>query len=370
MPNVASGVSEAGAEENVNSDAGFEAALARKGVEPEVGETTTDTSVSAGLEVAEPEDQPRSPEGRFAPKETVVEEPETSDVDDGVDPLVAEYLAKYNGDPDAAIKAAAHQQNLIGEQGNKLGQQAERVARLEGQLETLLATQKSPQSDAPTLSGDEVDAKAYTLIEAKGYHEAATEAANYKLSTGDDRLYGAIIDQWSLESGYQASKHVADFTAWERTQNLTPSAPDAWVEDQKGAQQMGNTIKALAAERGDGWSQIAPHMEQALDDLPADIAKLVASPDSALSLAGARIVADRAMFLAAQSGQPAEVATTPEPKGNRKLAGAQVASGALRPAPKAPSGSPQSVQEATVAFKEAIMGADTTSVASGLTYGK
>ncbi len=368
MPSTAEGIEQAAPEENVNSEAGFAAALAGKGVEPEAGdEHSTDTSIASGLEVVEP-DQPRTPTGQFAPKETVQEESETSTATEEIDPLVAEYLAKYDGDPEKAIKAAAHQQRLIGEQGSKLGEQAERLARLEGLVEGI---GKRPETAAPTLSVEQVEEQAASLIAAGGYDDAATKAANIALQTGDDRVYGEVIDSWSLESGYQAAKHVANFEAWKAQQNVPQHGSDPWVEQQKNVAQMGATLTTVAKERGATWAQIAPHMEKALEGLPEQVAALVSSEDAALRLAGTRIVADRATLLAGAAEQAAPTAEAGIPPSvARKLGGAGVATGALRPPAKGVEGKTQTVEEAKAEFKRAILEVETTDIASGLTYAK
>lgn len=376
MANTAEGLEIPAADEQVNSEAGFAAALAGKGVEPDEGDTSTDTSVALGLETVEPGAN-RGPDGRFAPaKPDTPAQPQDTSTERGAsvvtsdDPAIADYLAKYGGDPEKALAAAVEAQRLIGRRDEERDTLREQVAKLTGIVETLQATATALPPQA-VLTDEQVEERAVGLVESQGgFFQAATLAANESI-TGDARIYDSIIERWALESPIQATRFDTDFQLWKREQAAPPSAPDPWVEEQKTATGMEGTILALKKELGEEtWAQVAPKMGDALDAMPPQVAAMIADNDPAIRLAGTRLVADRATLLAGAAPQVQEVADEGMPDSvRRKLAGASVATAGLRPAVKAPEGQ-ISREEAVKAFKQEIMSAETTSVASGLTYGK
>lgn len=383
MANVNEGLETPPAGESVNSQAGFDAALAGKGIEPEEGETSEDTSIASGLETVEP-GVARGPDGKFVAKaaapakpETPVQQQDTSaDADQQVtsdDPEVAAYLERYNGDPAAALKAAANQSSVLGRQGQELGTLRETVAELRGMVTALTATTAAAASPATVYTDEQIEERAGGLIQSKGYSDAATDAANLSLQPGgDERLLRSIYEQWSIEDPWEANNFLADFRAFQRTSALQPAAKeDPFVENLKADVGIDLTIKTLAAELGDAWAHAAPKMGEALDAMPPQVGAMIADEDPAIRLAGARLVADRATLLAGAPAPTTEQDTENDDMPDsvkRKLLGSSVATAGLRPAPAAPAGQ-ETKEEAIAAFKQGILEAETTSVASGLTFG-
>lgn len=385
MANVNEGLEQPAADEKVNSEAGFAAALAGKGVEPDKDENTSDTSVALGLETIEPGKE-RGPDGRFTAKtETPAPAQDTSNTAAQAittdDPALAAYLGKYGGDVEKALQAAVEAQSLIGRRDEEREQLRERLAKMEGTVEAL---SRQPQAPAPpVLTDEQVEERAASLVSAKGgWVEAATVAANEAHASGDSRVYDSLVEQWALESPIQAARFDTDFQLWKREQAApkTEAAPDPWVEEQKASTGINATMKAIMAEIGkDAFEAITTVgadgeslMIKALDSMPPQVGQMVADDDPQIRLAGAKIVADRAMLLAGTTTKTDVQEVTDEgmPESvRRKLSGASVATAGLRPAPAAPQGQ-VSKEDAIKTFKEEIMAAETTSVASGLTYGK
>lgn len=398
MTSTAEGITTPSDSEKVNSESGFAAALKSKGFEPdkgivEGGEASSDTSVLAGLETVEPTTPARGPDGKFVAKAATPEDTPQQGADTSTgeqftsdDPAVAEFLKKYDGNLEEAIKGAAHAQSLIGRRDDERDQMAQRLAQLEGLVEGLKAG-AAPAVTAPALlSDEEVEQRASEQVASKGYLGAAAEAAEWADQTGDNRPLKSIFDQWNIEDPWAATNFIADHRARTAVARATSAAPaatgaDPWVEDRKTAEGMAATFTALKSELGqetfnallasDASGESA--LTKALATLPAEVQKLVVSDDADTRLAGTRIAANTAIasgLVQAAPAAPTEDQGMPASVA-RKLAGAGVATAGLRPVTQAGgSGDQQTLEEATRDFKNAILEAETTSVASGLTYGK
>lgn len=359
MPDTPQGITTPGAEEAVNTAAGFEAAMAAKGIQREEADgEAVDSDIASGLTY---EDQPRfapPPEG----EPEAEEEPEA-------DPLEEYIASRHGGDREAALAAlhqeAVNQRSVIGRQGQELGdmrRMREEMAELRGQVSTLTTM---PQQQP--VYADDPDDVANNLIERFGYREAATQAANIAHETGDDSVYSRVFDSWNLEEPYQAANHVADFRAWQRDQAAAaPAQPDRWVEEQKTVAALEAPLERLSKELGEErWAVVAPRMDSALEALPQGVAELVVNPDPEISFTGLQLVADRAYLLGLAEEQRTKQ------RQQVKMAGASVATGSLRP-PVVPSSgeiTPEAVAAAKQRFKQQIMETETTDVRSGLTYG-
>ena len=392
MANTQEGLEQVAPGEAVNTEQGFAAALAGKGVEPDK-DTASDTSIAAGLETVEPaaaRGPERGADGKFVARSITPDTPQTAEDTSTVvapvtsdDPEIAAFLAKYGNDPVKALKAATEAQSLIGRQGAELAQTREAMAELKGRVDALTATTTAPQ--APQMSDEDIEEAAAQQIAQRGFEGAATEAANLSIKlNGDERLLRSVYDQWVLEDTWAANNFLADFRAWQRSQAATPATaePDAWVEEQKTTQGMNATFAALMSEIGkDAFAAITTVAEgqessalaQSLDQQPKAVIDLVTSDNPEDRLAGTRIVADRAMLLVGATATPAAVTEVTEPgmpeSVARKLAGAAVATAGLRPVTPAQGGEETSREDAIKQFKQEIVAAETTSVASGLTYG-
>lgn len=393
MANVNEGLvvgGEEGLDPNRQSD--FDAILEGRGVPKEEGDGRPSTDVRSGLTTAEP-GQAREPEtGRFVAKETKqTPAPDTSQktgadtssvTDVGRDPEVVAFLAKYNDDPEAALKAAASATALIGRQGQELGQTREELAELRGQIAALTAVaQQAPQ--APLATVEQVETHAQALIgSTASYFDAATQAANLSLESGDNRVYDSILEQWALEQPIQAQRFDLDFQMWLRDQRnaaaapATPAAP-AWVAEAEQNYKVGgieSALRSIAAEYSpEDWQGVAEHFDAALDSMPKNVLAMIDSTDAEARQAGTQLVVDRASLLAARAAA-ASPATPAEPTEQqvpasvaRKLAGAAVASSALKQPSR--TATPQTREDAIAEFKRQIVEAPTTNVASGLTYG-
>lgn len=364
MPDTPGGIGKAGDEEAVNTNAGFEAAMAAKGIEREQADSLTDTDVSSGLTYA------RDEAGRFTSSPPVEEAP------DEADPLEQYIMSQHGGDVQAALAALyqenTNQKSVIGRQGRELGDvraQREELAELRGRVETLQQFAIAPPVEH--MSGEQADEYAAELIQRHGYTEAATQAANIAFNSGDDTVYGKVIDQWNLEEPYQALTHVADFRAWQRSNEVVaqvPAAePDEWVAEQKTVQALREPLEKLSSDLGEErWGVVAPRMEAALEALPQGVAELVVSDDPETSYQGLQIVAERAYLMGMAEDQQQAART------QRKMAGAGVATGSLRPPGVSSRGeaTPDAVAAATQRFKQSLLETETTDVRSGLTFGK
>lgn len=359
----------------------FEADLAAKFESVGGDLVTTDTSGDAATEPATaPERDPAS--GRFVPKEEAAapatpETPATepaADTSTG-DPAVDAYLAKYGGDVDAAVKAAAHQSDVIGRQGQELGQTREELAKLQGIVETL---QRQPVQSGPVMTTDQVEEYAVEVSTSKGYYDGATALVNESLKSGDERAYDTLLRNWTLEDPIAATRYDGEFQAWKRAQAAPAPEAAAPVVDPRLApvleaaevNSMAAVIGIVAQERGESWAAVAPFMDAALEQVHSSVLALVASDVPEDRLAGTRMIADKAQLLALSGAgkTPAQIAA--EAATARKNAASQaIASGSLRPAEEA-AGSPKSREEAIAVLKRSIVESDTTSVADGLTYAK
>lgn len=386
MANVNEGLSvgeEGGLDPNNSRD--FEKIMEGRGVQKEAGEgEQPSTSIQDGLTTAEP-GQAREPEsGRFVASESKTPPAPASDtsqvpvVDE--DPEVAAFLARYNGDHAAALKAAAGLTSVVGRQGQELGSTREELAELRGRLEQMSASQATPA--APVLSNDQVEEQAQELIGSDGYTAAATRAANQAHTTGDERLYQSIRELWALEQPGAAMDFNTDFRMWqrdERTKSAAAPAPEQWMLDAQESAQVRGIESALGASL-DGFSQedvaaISGQFEAAMSTMPKNVLAMVASSDPEARAAGVQLVVDRATLLASKAPAAAPVAAAAETQDpalpasvQKKLAGAAVATSALRPAAKS-AATPENREDAIKEFKRQIVEAETTSVSSGLTYG-
>ena len=389
MAGVAEGITVGGPEGlDPNDPADFASILEGRGVPREETDTgSPDTSIASGLTVAGPESQPRDPEsGRFVPNtpESDTSAVETTDTSgeggEQADPEVAALLSKFDGDRDAALKSAAHAASLVGKRSEAEDALKLELAEMRGKLDGILAAGVPQQQPTVRLSDDQIMEVASDQIERNGYDAAATEAANFAHTAGDERAYRTILEQWNLEDPIAAMDFNTDFRIWQRdarqaAEQGTPETP-AWqvrAEEQAKIDTYGQGFTALKTELGDeAFGLVAGKLSEALDQMPPNVIVMLDSADKEARDAGFRIVADRALRLADASPAPAAPAAdvaAATASVQRKLAGAAVASGALRPAEKAPAGSPQNREDAIKEFKRQIVEADTTSVASGLTFG-
>lgn len=341
-------------EPDVNTDDGFAAALEGMGLPPDGGDP----------DAAEPN------EGDSPAGDAGTEQPGGDTSEESVDPEVAAFLAKYGGDEKAALKAAVEAQSVIGRQGQELGQLRTEQAKLQGQVEALLA---QPRQSGPVLSNEQITEVATSRVEELGYTAAAAEAANVGHSTGDERAYKSIMEQWMIEDPAAAMDFNTDFRLWQREQRAAAAAPKeepgvpAWAqraEEQAAVEGMTHAIAAVAQERGvPADSPIIEQMFAALEGMPPRVLELVASENPEEAKAGVGLVMDRATILAGAL-PPKE-----DPVTQRKLAGSRIASGGVRPAQQRGADgkfTPDEKKNAVAELQKAILESDGGSVLDGL----
>lgn len=386
MPSVSEGLSTPGLEENVNSESGFEAALARKAGTTEVleaREPELSTSIAEGLTVGT-DDPIRDLQGRYAAAagDTPEEDEDTPDegTDEGaapdLDPSVAALLEKHGGDPVAALaelnERFTNAQTVIGRQGNELGQVRTEVAELRGRVEGIASvTAQQPQQQ---LTADDIS----EMVASSG----GASTAMWAVQNGDDNLVEAVVREWAKqnelegEGTFEPLAFRQDWLAFKAKQaqpapQVTPQR-DPYAQRLEQVDQMSGALGVLQSQSAD-WDTFAPHLMAALEASPKAVLEMVNSHDPQVQLDGMSLVADKARVIASTtaaattaSGDAAREAAT-----QRKLA-AQVATGSLRPvAGERDAGTEEQQSAARVAaFKAALLATETTSVADGLTFGK
>lgn len=387
MANVMEGLAQAPPEENVNSEAGFEAALARKAGTTDAleGRETTNvgTTIADGLTVGTDDDPLAALRARYeeqagdtpnadeeeTPDEEDTEEAQTSDVD----PNITALLAKHGGDPVAALAELndrfTNAQSVIGRQGNELGQVRQEIAELRGELRGVTSSISSPATQVTT---DDIS----EMISSRG----GANVAMWAIQNGDDALVEATIREWAKqnelegESTFEPLAFRQDWLAFKASQNAPKPTEDAPTRDPYAArleqqEQMSGALGVLQAQSPD-WETFAPHLMTALENSPKAVLEMVTSQDPQVQLDGMSLVADRARVIAASKAVATTTATEEASRAaaERKRA-ATVASGSLRPVEERQT-EEQSSEQRVAAFKAALLATETTSVRDGLTFGK
>lgn len=387
MANVMEGLAQAPPEENVNSEAGFEAALARKAGTTDAleGRETTNvgTTIADGLTVGTDDDPLAALRARYeeqagdtpnadeeeTPDEEDTEEAQTSDVD----PNITALLAKHGGDPVAALAELndrfTNAQSVIGRQGNELGQVRQEIAELRGELRGVTS---SISSSAAQVTTDDIS----EMISSRG----GANVAMWAIQNGDDALVEATIREWAKqnelegESTFEPLAFRQDWLAFKASQNAPKPTEDAPTRDPYAArleqqEQMSGALGVLQAQSPD-WETFAPHLMTALENSPKAVLEMITSQDPQVQLDGMSLVADRARVIAASKAVATTTATEEASRAaaERKRA-ATVASGSLRPVEERQT-EEQSSEQRVAAFKAALLATETTSVRDGLTFGK
>jgi hypothetical protein len=365
MADVAEGL-ETGDSLDVNSDAGFYAAVA-KSAEIEVDPDTLkdaqagDRTVDSGLEtVEEPTEPVEAPEG-----DTPDEPSDTSDAEEAAplhdDPDVAAFLEKYQGDTDAALKAAVEAQQRLGQQGNELGEErkraqelSERLAKIEGRLEerdSVLPVANEQAQEAV----EELFEKYGGPATADWIKENQPHLLDYALELWEDT-------QPARAAAWAARDAVADATPEPKS--------DEFVEGLKQTEQLRSTVDAVRATMNEQeWETVKVHLIPALQAAPELIQNAVVSADAKTQLQGVSALTElaKARNLAATLAGEQKQAESKEAK-----AKAVVVSGArsVERIKEAPAGSAEDTEAKTRAFYDALMKTETTSVRDGLTVAK
>jgi hypothetical protein len=361
--------------EDVNSDAGFGAALAERGlgpIEEEFPRSDEDRFVEREPAVPPP---PGEPEGEAPAPEVGQAEPAAE-----VDPAVAELLAQYGDDPQAAlaayVKEHENRESLIGRQGQELGQLRETVARLEGRIDQ--ATM-APQEPMPEPVSEELVSSLETMFEEQGPNQAMEWLADNRpdlIETG--------IRVWSDQDPFQAGRFAARYDSFLQEEQLAaeqPQQPQAGqVDDPILAQMRAReqfTVLADAARNqlqisDEAWPLVRDHVVEAFNDPNTSplVKNAIISADPQTQFQGmveiVRNAHGRAVDAQTQQAEAQAQAEAADEAEQRKL-GAQVATGSLRPAPEGKSVQDMTSEERIALFKQSLLSAPSTSIQDGLT---
>lgn len=374
---------------DVNSDAGFMAAVAKSaGVEVAEGQLeqieSRSTSVADGL-TTEESARPRDEQGRFIPTAPPVADegaaPASGD-DQGVglDPEISDYVTRHGGDANAALAAALKEareaQSLIGRQGNDLGAErqarqelAEKVARLEGAV----MAQRQPDR-LPLVNTDEIEA-VQTMVAERGGHAAM----QYILGDGVNRpdLIDHVLKAWELDEPVAAAGWNARYQTHLAHAELQAAEPAAAVAtaaaaDHSAVADLAHSLDTVKASMPAGeWELVRERLTPLLDDptTPEVIKTAVVSPDADTQVQGLTGLVKIAKARAISEVADKAAAEHAEKSRQAKLS-AGVATGSLRPVLEpAAEGGAQTREQAMVAFRDALLSTETTSVRDGLTFG-
>src|SRR5262245_24049741 len=167
--------------------------------ESEPGDEEKDEEAVETEEQEEPEEEA---------DETEVEEVTASHAYESDDPRVLAFLAKYDNDPERALMAAAHLEQVLGRPGRDLGLQQDRITELEQELGNLRAFGPGVVTLTP-----EQREWAVQAVESENPVAYVQEA----MRAGEFALARAVCDGWSEAAPYEAARlaqHI-DGGAWQ-----------------------------------------------------------------------------------------------------------------------------------------------------------
>jgi len=362
-------------ENDPNSDAGFGALLAERGLGPIDEPTRTDEdrfvdqpAVPPPVEQAPAEEAP--PEGGQA-------EPEQ-------DPAVAAFLAEHGGDAQTALEAALREregaQSLIGRQGQELGDLRQSVARLEGRLDQAMAEEAMPVPEPMT---DEMIAGLENMFEEQGPQQAMEWLAENRPD-----MIEAGINVWAEQDPFQAGRFASrydNFLQQEQAMVEVQQAPpqpqqvdDPILAQMRAREQFTMLADGARTQLGisdEAWPIVRDQVVPAFNDPETSplIKNAIISPDPQTQFQGmieiVRQAHGRAMNSQQQAAEQQAAQAAADEAEQRKL-GAQVASGSLRPAPEGKSIQDMTSEERIVLFKQSLLAAPSTSIQDGLTFGQ
>lgn len=246
---------------------------------------------------------PRDDLGRFAPHKSLDTDPdeepeeepeEPAAAEPDVDPIVAEYLSKYGNDPNAALKAAAHQNELLGRQGSELGE-------LRQQLEQLRTRVDQPAPVAPTMpTADQVEQLDQLAIENP--MRALVTAVQMDPSL---QLRDRVMDIWFATNPRQAAEFQARVAVDNAMKGVEERIQPSLEAQQQAAsdaafQEVWNSVAATGVD----LDSRADSMVQVLNERPALGNALMSAEDPEVKAQLLRTVYDLA-----QPAVPAEEVT-------------------------------------------------------------
>jgi hypothetical protein len=220
--------------------------------EPETEEEQETEEEEEGEE--EPEEEVGATEQEQAPPVEPDEEDEGEDetAEQGADPELQAFLAKYENDPDKALKGAVELHRLVGRQGHELAQLRQRTAELESML-----------TEAQAFSGVGVPLNE----EQRGWVDEAAASVNpgayirQALAQNEYELARAVCREWAHENPFEANRagqyiDMAEHHAVEAAQAPQQVTTDDVLRELRNAMpeldswwpQMANVTRSLGGE--------------------------------------------------------------------------------------------------------------------------
>jgi len=361
--------------QDVNSQTGFEAALAARGLGPMAPLEPEGEDPDRFAPTVEDLPGDEAPEAEAPAPEAGEVEPQEPEQD----PAVAAFLAQHEGDAEAALLAALQErdnaQSLIGRQGNELGDLRDTVARLEGRLDEQQAY--AQQGPLPEPVSDELTASLETMFEEQG----PANAMNWLAENRPD-LIETGINVWSEQDPFSAGRFAArydNFLLEEEAMAAQAEEPQQQgdpILDQMRAREQFSMLTEAARQQLNvddaSWPTVREHVVPAFNDEATSplIKNAIISPDPGTQLEGMKAIVQLAQGRAVQAqsaAQQAADAAAAQEAEQRKLA-ATVTSGSLRPAvPEGKSLEEMTSEERISLFKQSLLAPPSTSVQQGLT---
>lgn len=377
---------EGASELDPNSDAGFNALLARQaGVELSSDKLEelqgSETSVKAGLTFEESAGQPRDEQGRFAPAAPPAEDAqgaapaEAEAQQEEVDPLVslaASLLDKHDGDAEAAVAEALQgadpaAQSMIGRQANEMGMLRQELAELRGRLEGYQAAAQQPVPQPVGLPDPSMGEGLSNMVAEHGGPATVSWAANNRPD-----LIDQAIKAWGEYEPFEAASFRQDYMAGLQIHQAQP-ANDPVLEDIRLERGVASAIDMVRNGLTDGeWLAVKDHLMPALERAPKMVVDSIVSPDPNVQRDGAHLLVELAKGRVVASAQAEAAKQVAEQSAAVKQA-TQVATGSLRPVDeRQPGGDGKSLtkDEITAEFHKRLLATETTSVRDGLTFGQ
>ncbi len=342
----------------------FEAAMESKGVKG--GGSSTVPSVASGLTFGGSQETPATAPAATAeePGTTPEEAAPVTPLHD--DPDIADYLARFDGDADKALKSAVEAQKALGRQGNELGELRQTVAKLEGMVEVIQNQPAAPAAPQITMTPDQIE---NAILERDGVN-VATWAANEA-----PHLLDAVLEEWGKEEPYRALTFKQEYKDWLATQAAPAATTEElsretkYVQNQLEAERMTASMDVVAGEFPDTYDNFKDLLPEALKHVPPAIQKLVISSNDGDQRDALRVVFEKAQTLhtaaLAADARQANAARTSVAK-----TAARVTSGSLQPSAGVEESGATTREDEVAKFKASILSAETTSVSDGLTFGK
>lgn len=195
-----------------------------------------------------PEGRPRDEQGRFVSQEQPVEQVEPAAQPFTSDPDLQQYLAKYGGDVEKALRGALEQQSLFGRQANELGELRQQLSQFQEQFQE---TQQRQQTDWDSLL------------------ENPAQAVQVAFQQGNAPMLQQAFAQWADEDPAAAWSWRSDRMIEVQRQQILQEVEQRIgpVVQQTSEQQFAQAMAGLARQYPD-LEQMAPAMAQIAQERP------------------------------------------------------------------------------------------------------